>query len=1521
MESASTLSDVFFTLASKTDTEESTTTFALDLKASKSFKGGFWAEEKTFRILPLEGRENLFLNNVLQSLYEMFSKLMKEIKKQYDSHDISRMFISHPKLEKPIIVTPRPVSEMTPTTILDQIEFVLSSSAKIPLDEDLDINVAVVRKLSGQGDTRTGCCRLEHSQDRRVKSSVVRVPTEVTKENSKYWCLPRAVVIGNRYVLAEREIQLTGAGRKQRQRLLSKAYRSASKKNVKQLDRDVEDLMFKCNVAPDRAGIIPEDVMSYECHLKISICVFSRELQDQVIYPGNNDYRKRGKIYLFHWKPPGSSVWHFDLIRSMAAFMEKTNYCYDCEKAFNNPQIHSCFNFCSVCNSKKCPLKGESFTVECSECNRTCRSQECFQRHKKAKKLESTRKRKRSDLLANSKEEEKSQEQTGKILSNSSLCFQKYKCLKCSKVMREERRSRKHHRCGEIFCNNCQTWNSNTDETSPHRCHMRSVCSKTLTQINKVIYYDFEASQENGTHVPNLVVAQSSCSTCEENDETDMCSDCGTRCSKCDSWNDKEKQFERSPCDNKSCGAREVIFRGNDVTREFGQWLISRQHKNTTVVAHNAKSYDNFFILQYLLEAKITPYVIFSGSKACYMKIARGLNIRFLDSCMFLPMALSELPSCFDIHNVEKGFFPHFFNVPGNFHKVFSKLPDRKFYGYETMTAEKRDKFDQWYGKHVNDKFDFEEELLRYCRNDVEILRKACTRYRNKTKEVTAKGEVPGIDPFSFVSAASVSLGIFRARHLEENWSVLRKSDVKELNCSHDEDTCNCSWRPAIKKHGDAEVEELNSGFVFSSANDPIIQKKFMRSNVALIPPSEYRPRDNHSKECLMWLKEEEEKVNCDLQSLGYNPITIQTATSSLEGEKKIFFPATASSSAVTYKVDGFYVDPVTGWKVVLEFYGCHWHGCPTCFHSDSTVISHSRKQYVSERGKKLSYESKTMEQRYKETLCREERIRSAGFLVKTMWNCQFNVSKIADTSTEESFKGINLRDAYFGGRTAALTYWHVFTPEEGEVGKYVDFTSLYPWALKYGTFPVSHPRKIVGKEIQNFLSESGDIFVLVPCKGEHFTSKTRHCSLSSHFHHYLKVFGIIKVTVIPPRNLFHPVLAYRCGDNKLVFPLCVKCAEQNSQGRSCQCSDEDRSWTGTFTTPELEAALDVGYRIQKIFEILHWDESSSDIFSSYVNTFLQIKQEASGFPTDVISPEDKKKFQQKYLEKEDILLNLEKVKKSSTLRSLAKLMLNSLYGKFGQRINLRKSHFVDNPTDLCKIVSSPKSLIKNFHVLSDDIMHLETVDTINFTEQDLKSNVIISIFTTAWARLKLWTVMMQLGERVLYTDTDSLIYVSRPFLPDLPTGEFLGDLADELSCKKLNCKRITSFNSKFPSPCHYITEFVAGGPKNYAYQVNSGETVCKIRGFTLNCCTAEKLNFHSLKNQVLSMFSTFNEEKKRKSSDVKVTVQSNQIVRKKENFSLVNRQMEKRYGVVLDKTFLLPNFTSVPFGYFYKQE
>ena len=534
--------------------------------------------------------------------------------------------------------------------------------------------------------------------------------------------------------------------------------------------------------------------------------------------------------------------------------------------------------------------------------------------------------------------------------------------------------------------------------------------------------------------------------------------------------------------------------------------------------------------------------------------------------------------------------------------------------------------------------------------------------------------------------------------------------------------------------------------------------------------------------------------------------------------------------------------------------------------------------------------------QRWRDTQIKEKRLREQGYIVLSKWSCEFaeerKKPKVRDfLNTINIQDPINLRDCYFGGRTNALVLHKKFP--EGEKGKYVDFTSLYPHILKYRRFPEEHLERITSNFQQCLFTPcNGDCFYS-SCEGKHWT---------------LPYFGVMQVTVLPPTDLIHPVLSSKCN-GKLKFPLCYKCA-CNENEDMCTCLDNDRMFTHTYCTPELEVAINMGYTIIQIHEVLHWKETEmynpvtkqGGFFTQYINTFLKLKQESSGYPQNVKSEEEKQTYIDQYLDHEGILLEKECIDKNAGLRSLSELALNSFYGKFGQRTNMKKTLFVKDIKQLMQILTDPGKLLMNFHIMNDDVIQVEYKNTEDFECQSFNTNVTIAAFCTSWARLKLWSVIQKLGKRVLYHDTDSIIFSVKDgeYVP--PLGTYLGQLTDELTCKELSCK-------KQGCSGHWIEEFVSCGPKNYSFRVNTGEIVCKVRGFSLNYKSSLILNFESMKEALVVW--------KRNEKKELVTVKT-ELVRDIYKPKVFNRVISKHYGVVYDKRKVLPDFTSIPFGFRY---
>ena len=130
------------------------------------------------------------------------------------------------------------------------------------------------------------------------------------------------------------------------------------------------------------------------------------------------------------------------------------------------------------------------------------------------------------------------------------------------------------------------------------------------------------------------------------------------------------------------------------------------------------------------------------------------------------------------------------------------------------------------------------------------------------------------------------------------------------------------------------------------------------------------------------------------------------------------------------------------------------------------------------------------------------------------------------------------------------------------------------------------------------------------------------------------------------------------------MFPLCKTCADTLNQN-PCTHTDEERAILSTWCHVELMKAIEKGYEVLEIHEVWHWEETSNELFSGYVNTFLKLKQEASGYPKHCVTDEQKQRYIDEYYEHEGVRLDPNKIRYNSGLRWVAKLMLNSLWGMY----------------------------------------------------------------------------------------------------------------------------------------------------------------------------------------------------------------------------------------------------------------
>lgn len=460
------------------------------------------------------------------------------------------------------------------------------------------------------------------------------------------------------------------------------------------------------------------------------------------------------------------------------------------------------------------------------------------------------------------------------------------------------------------------------------------------------------------------------------------------------------------------------------------------------------------------------------------------------------------------------------------------------------------------------------------------------------------------------------------------------------------------------------------------------------------------------------------------------------------------------------------------------------------------------------------------------------------------------------------------IRKSFFGGRTNATKLKYNF--KESEHGVYADITSLYPTVNYYDEYPTGDPitvENITPDIIQGVLDK--------------------------------KYFGFIDCYVECPKDLYFPVLAEK--GKKLLFNL------ENKRG--------------VWSSVELYKAMDMGYKVKNVYKILYYEKQTKDLFKSYVNKFLKIKQEASGYPDWVKTEDDKDKYIKKYKAEQGIQLDKENIKYNPGLRAIAKLCLNSLWGKFGMRLNMAKTEIINDSRKFTNIMfDDDKYKDQDFYFVGnqdeDNRIEMRYKLQDKYIDLDFNTNLSIASFTTSHARLRLYEGLELLNHQVLYHDTDSIVYVKDENNKDhktLELGDNLGEWTDELEGGKMK------------------GTFISGGPKNYSYEKHKtdkhGKTKItyetKIKGFCLSYDIINELRDDKTGKLIRKGLNhktmiDIVDDRFKKDNDLKIDY--TQIVRKKDK-SLMTVNAHKTYQFCYDKRHICNadadgNIDTLPFGH-----
>ena len=108
-------------------------------------------------------------------------------------------------------------------------------------------------------------------------------------------------------------------------------------------------------------------------------------------------------------------------------------------------------------------------------------------------------------------------------------------------------------------------------------------------------------------------------------------------------------------------------------------------------------------------------------------------------------------------------------------------------------------------------------------------------------------------------------------------------------------------------------------------------------------------------------------------------------------------------------------------------------------------------------------------------------------------------------------------------------------------------------------------------------------------------------------------------------------------------------------------------------------------------YQMTQYDQKDrqGEVFAQYIYEFFAQKTMASGYPPECVRDQDKTRYVRGVEETEGIKLDEDSISYNAGLRSVAKLCLNSLWGKLSQRENMTETEVIRKPERLTELLTS----------------------------------------------------------------------------------------------------------------------------------------------------------------------------------------------------------------------------------------
>ena len=1130
-------------------------------------------------------------------------------------------------------------------TLLRHVASVLNSGEFISNDRGFSASMALIRR-EVKGGKRTG-----YKPGTKIWSEVVKELKSVhVITNEDNLCCARAIVVMREYAKKQAGEPNT-----------FETIRRHRHNNSMQL-KEAKLLHLETGVPEGCCGL--DEIQKFQKYLgpRGYQLIVVDPARGGVIFTGEQ-FKSAPKVIqlakTYHEDANGEAQAHYDGLFSIAPIFNRCKFCRFCCKGYNteDSKHHNCLN-------RNCPSclrgrneKSEGCTdytgwskpiITCRHCCRSFYGEECYHDHLILKPQRETKLEKevRFQLAC----------QKGVIIPPpevmKSVCEMHRKCSACSVSYKVKPGI--SHRCGHGQCSNCL----NYVDLYNHRCHIMSDIYKANKRVNnkektedKIKKAVLDMTTEDGQLVKNVKDLKD-CQDSEEYEECEAdcqgCEECEADCRDCE---EVDGECEKDCNDCEDCTECEICneFEGRTADKPCSQersWTMSEEEELEEVKQELQELGVDVAMIpeNQLVNYYKTHFELIEPKKDKHKELVfADIECSIDDNRQFTPNLICyEIESSDQEHGCEGKTCLQQFYVD-----LIALIKDLAVSnGLKPIQVELQIYFHNFRGFDglfiIKQLLDMNLKVSKVLMTGQKILYFECGQLKFKdslsflnmpleafpktfgTKEMK-KGYFP--HAFNRVENQDYEGPIPDLKYYETQCMSSKKKEAVEK--WHDEQVVEgkvWNFKQELLEYCQSDVKLLKQGCLIFAADfesecgfNPLKENITIASachnywrnyqmipySVAIEPPHGWNGiTPAQSKIGHQWLYLQ------DLKLGGGN--RIKHAANG--GEHTVMIPRVGK-----VRVDGY--DSVT--RTIFEFHGCEFHGCIKC---------RPRNRQI----KPWHHPDRTIDEVYKYTLKKTELLHQAGYTVIVEWECNFKRILANDPELQAMVNGLEWtgpldpKDALFGGRTGLSKCYHKTTM--GERIDYIDYTSLYPYVNKYGTYPLGHPTILKNPTNQNI-------------------------------HEY---FGVAKVDVLAPEHLFHPILPVKLA-SKCMFALCLACAREqleqpwHQRTNLCNHTDQERTMTGTWCTEELKMAVKRGYQVLKIHEVWHWaeDKRKTGLFRPYVNKFLKAKQESSGWPSDVVTQEQKTEYLVDYEKREGIQLDPDRIESNPGRKQVAKVMLN----------------------------------------------------------------------------------------------------------------------------------------------------------------------------------------------------------------------------------------------------------------------